>query len=734
MAHLVNTSGWKCETGRLCAALTAFLYVSFLYAGMAAGQAPAPAPETRPVAEGLAFLAADDPALQSEGRMILQAHVGAASTPEARGELAGALLDFAAASPLAIAAEIPEFEPGLVPWLETIAAEAQEALTVKTATEAQIAARRDAARWAGYLADASLAPRFEGLLGDPDVWMEAVNALLDTPEGIAALLARIPQETSSDKQIEYLRAIGQAQIREAKPLLEKLAKESENHAIAWAAIDALSLIGVPPNAVMQRPGNVTKEEAARYANAGLRAAQELLDHGQADKAASLFRVYVDASGSWSQIQAALTGLNAAGSVEAVRSALGYLGTPHLRAAAKRILIESTAPGTDTMLDKAAKVGDPAMQSAILEIYAERGGKEGQAKIEAAVNGATAEVRVTAARLLGKVPNDADLIDIATSGTPWARTAAVNTFLDSANARLLTGDHAAAAQQFRALLQIRPGVDAENAAIEGLGQCGDYGDQDLLGIFMGDPETGPAAYAAKARLTMKAGDRNQVVSELETIAEVSPYEAGIFAAAEGLAHLGLPEPKYNKQRGFLTDWIALGPFPNENNKAYGLSYITESRGDALQLVTWLGQQYRWEKIPAEGYPPVVNLGTFYKDADKHAGYVFSKFSMSKPMAADLNLGVGGAYELWFNGERVAGEDAFKGFRIDEIRVPVTLHVGINKVLLKVIQSPQDWRCAVRITDRRGRPVDLQAQRPAKDGSEGVGVSADRAASTVNQAIP
>lgn len=595
-------------------------------------------------------------------------------------------------------------------------------------------ARREALRVAGWMAGAEDVPRFAAFLDDPVCWPEALNALMALPQGVEAVMARIPGETSADKQIEMVRALGQAQIREARPLLEGLARASENRPLAWAALEALARIGVPATAVIPRQAEFSREELARYAAAGLRAAQELLDHGQRDEAERLFRAFVDASGYWSQIQAAMTGLNAAGSMEAVRTALGFLNTPRLRAAAKRILATSTAEGAAEMIDKAYAVGDPAMQAALLEIFAERGTPAEQKKLEDALNSPAAEVRFTAARLLRRPPNDADLVEIATKGGPWIRAAALDTFLESANARLLAGDHPAAAAQFRAILNVRLGPAAERAALEGLGQCGELSDQVLAAEFMGDPETGPAAYAATARLAARNPDRDAAVKQLETIAEVSPHEEGVFAAANALAQLGLPDAKYNLQHGFLSDWLAMGPFPNENGTAYGLSYITEARADQIQSARWLGTQFQWEKAPARGFPATVDLRQLYTGASASAAYLFAKFAVPEAAACELQLGVGGAFELWLNGEKIAGEENLRPFRLDEVHVPATLKAGTNKVLIKLIQSPGDWRCALRLTDRRGRPMDLTRLAPPPDPATGIGVAPGTANSTLQDPAP
>ena len=606
----------------------------------------------------------------------------------------------------------------------------------RTQDASAIAARQEALRWAGLLATPDDAPRFARLLDSGVVWQEALNALMQLPQGAGARVVtdRVSSESETDKAMEYIRVLGQFQVLEAKGALTALAKNTENGAMGWAALDALAQMGVQPAEVVKRPLTTSPEEAARYAAAGLRAAQELLDHGQTKKAESLFRTYSDASGTYFQIRAAMCGLLAAGSPEAARVALGYLNTPRLREAATHILIASQVPGTDEILDKAFKVGDSSMQAGLLEVFLGRGGDANRQKVEAARAGASPELRVTAARLLGEAPSDGDLIAVASEGSPWVRAEAVDAFLDMANARLLAGDHAAAAAQYRAVLQHHMGAEVERTALEGLGQCGEYDDNELISPFMQDPDTGAAAYAVKARLALKLPNREDQVKELQAVAEVSPYEEGIFAAANLLAGLGVPVETYAKKRGYLTGWIAMGPFPNEGGATIGTNYLTPERADAIQNLTWKGKNYVWEAAHTPSAPPVVELKSVYKDAEQSVAYVFAKFAVTKATAAELQLGVGGAFEVWLDGKLIERDPTPHTWRADEVRMPVTLNAGVNKVLVKVVQSTEDWRCSLRVADRRGRPLDLSAQPAAKDGSEGVGINVNRAANAVKKAVP
>lgn len=694
-----------------------------------------PAQELRPVTEGLALLASDDLALQAEGRGIVQQHVAQATSAQAREALAASLLAFAAEVPAqSDAPPVIDFEPGFYPWLEAIVktAQAQQEASSRVGTSA--AARREAVAWAGQVAVDSQSAALVPLLDNDMLWREALNALMALPSGPKAVLERLNTEASADRQVEYVRAFGQYGIRETIDPLGEIARKSQNRALAFIALGALAEMGVPPVAVVPVPADATPDERAQYAADGLRAAQVLLQQGDTKKAVNLLRQFGESSGLGYQIRAAMYGLNAAGSDEGARTALGYLTAPRLRSTAQQVLVEARADGVDALLDKAYEVGDPSLKAALLEVYQRRGHANAQEKIQAALQSEHAELRFVAAALLGQTPNETDLLEQATQGSPATRAMALAAFLDAANARLLAGEHEAAAAQFRVVLERRLGADAERVALEGLGQCGTYEDNDLIADFMGDPATGAAAYAAKARLALKRDDRDAVVKELETIAEVSPYEEGVFAAAEGLAKLGLPSDVYAKREGFLTEWSALGPLPNDNDKAYGLSYLSEERAEGIQILTWLGQNYQWERIAPTGMPPVLDPRGLYPDSEKRVAYLFSRFHLAKPMAAELWLGIGGSFEVWINGKYVVGNAEPLVWRKDEHRVPITLNAGINRVLIKLIQRENDWRCSARIVDRRGKPVDLAAQKPAKDGSEGMGVTAGRAAAAVQKAAP
>ncbi|MBI4558778.1 MAG: hypothetical protein HY706_14445, partial [Candidatus Hydrogenedentes bacterium] len=52
-------------------------------------------------------------------------------------------------------------------------------------------------------------------------------------------------------------------------------------------------------------------------------------------------------------------------------------------------------------------------------------------------------------------------------------------------------------------------------------------------------------------------------------------------------------------------------------------------------------------------------------------------------------------------------------VDGERVEATLALGINKILIKVLQGGGDWQFCVRATDRDGKPLDLTMQRQIND---------------------
>ena len=60
--------------------------------------------------------------------------------------------------------------------------------------------------------------------------------------------------------------------------------------------------------------------------------------------------------------------------------------------------------------------------------------------------------------------------------------------------------------------------------------------------------------------------------------------------------------------------------------------------------------------------------------------------------------------------------------------------LSREVPELLAGQDEWRCAVRVADRHGKPIDLEKEKPAKDGSEGVGVSVKRASGVMKKTAP
>jgi len=680
-------------------------------------------------------LAGGDSASAARARRALEVQTLANAGNETWGM---ALLD-------AVSALVPSNSPqssptledaGIGAWLDVFVRAAAVWQEVRSDNVRLSHARREGVRWAGYACTGGCVAPLQALVDDPEVWREAMTALVGLPGdiGAQALVDRLSHETSSDRMLEIVRLLAYSSLAIAELPLRSIARGEVEPGIAMTAIESLARLGVAPTDVFKRTPQMPSEYNNRYAAAGLRAAQVLAEGRDLRRASTIFRQFTDLSGMRYQVRAALLGLASVESADLQRVALGYISTPGVRQTVIEVLAQDQTQGAEERLRQAYAVGDPSMKAGLIEIFARRGSPASRAAIEQALGDPMPSLRVAAARALGQVPSEADLFETATEGTPWARDEALRTFLDIAHSRSLTGDTQGAANMFRQLIQRRASIEAEREAIEGLGQTGSYVDTQLVAPFLEDPDLTAAAYAAFARLTARKDDSKRAAEELRKIAEISPQLEGVSVAVQELARLGEHVEPFVQRMGYLTAWSVLGPFPNENGSAFNTSFFTESRGDALDFVIYGGQRYRWLRANTEGLPAVLDFGKILEVSENRAAYAIAKFGLEKPMAGELWVGASGPFELWLNGLRIASAPQSRTYLVDDERISASFQEGVNRILIKVLHGTGPWQCSVRVMDRRNRPLDLDSARAPIDGSENVGVRSGSAASSVLENTP
>jgi hypothetical protein len=158
------------------------------------------------------------------------------------------------------------------------------------------------------------------------------------------------------------------------------------------------------------------------------------------------------------------------------------------------------------------------------------------------------------------------------------------------------------------------------------------------------------------------------------------------------------------RVWARGWNIVGPFPNprrprDQSPALDSVYGPETDPGLAGYTGVDGTRVAWTGAEAgdDGY---VNLNRQFQPNDHVAAYAQAFLVSSQAREATLMLGADDADQLWVNGAEVSRRQGRHVSQADEMAVPVRLHAGCNRVLLKVAELDGGWGFQLRAADPSG----------------------------------
>ena len=142
---------------------------------------------------------------------------------------------------------------------------------------------------------------------------------------------------------------------------------------------------------------------------------------------------------------------------------------------------------------------------------------------------------------------------------------------------------------------------------------------------------------------------------------------------------------------LTNWLYLGPFDDSGKK--GIFKKLPPDTDTKLNVSYSGKNGKsiyWKKLPGDSV--IVNLP---KSISWAIGYFLTYVFSPEPQNALLLLGSDDGAKVWLNDRVVWTNPAWRGIQMENDRIPVQLHKGWNKLLIKINQGSQGWGICAQI---------------------------------------
>ncbi len=167
-------------------------------------------------------------------------------------------------------------------------------------------------------------------------------------------------------------------------------------------------------------------------------------------------------------------------------------------------------------------------------------------------------------------------------------------------------------------------------------------------------------------------------------------------------------RITRDRGFLLDWLVVGPFGKGHSAPFLESFAPE-KDPSLDVVMKDGwQELRWRKLERRNPEPLVNPAEFVYPTSG-VSYFLAQLEATEATEVMLQRMSEHRLQVWVNGILVANDDPFRE-RIENRRAtPIRIARGWNRLLVKV-QQGGFW---VRLSSKSWDPLPAAALLPEKE---------------------
>jgi len=255
--------------------------------------------------------------------------------------------------------------------------------------------------------------------------------------------------------------------------------------------------------------------------------------------------------------------------------------------------------------------------------------------------------------------------------------------------------------------------------------------------------GPDAYTALRELwrTWDRADPTHVEEAIVAATESKSLSAPVRVYAELLAayarrRRGDLDGALTRieQLGFVGRFMTVGPFDNDNKAGFSLDFQPEAE---LREPIPAGRAYegkeravRWRVPPTSSPYGWFDFGEILRPRESVCGYattfVRARPGTKAPRKATLWVGSAGAFKLWYDGDEVLSDAAYRELDVDRLATTVTLRSSFSRVTLKVCGAEDAPKFALRIGDAEGKPdLDVEVRADLEASADAADAMKDRA---------
>ncbi|MGE0784055.1 MAG: DUF3857 domain-containing protein [Sandaracinaceae bacterium] len=233
-----------------------------------------------------------------------------------------------------------------------------------------------------------------------------------------------------------------------------------------------------------------------------------------------------------------------------------------------------------------------------------------------------------------------------------------------------------------------------------------------------------------------GHVDRIIADRSVNVPVRMYARALRARIRN--SMGDPEAARREidELGYVRDWRIIGPFDNEGKTGFDRAFPPEAeRMAALDLeATHEGRERRvgWRSYPDVAPFGYVSFDAVYRPRANVCGYAETFVSSERAQALSLWIGGGGATRVWWNGEVVHEDGAYRTPHPDRAVALVGAHAGLNRLLVKACAADGEWGFYLRVASASGEPAEGVTVRPSADPSEVAAIQAGHGVASLPRA--
>ncbi|MDD5678178.1 MAG: hypothetical protein PHW60_09345 [Kiritimatiellae bacterium] len=196
------------------------------------------------------------------------------------------------------------------------------------------------------------------------------------------------------------------------------------------------------------------------------------------------------------------------------------------------------------------------------------------------------------------------------------------------------------------------------------------------------------------------------------------------------------------KGFILNWLIVGPFPNIGNrvdgcKGWGTDFLQAYGGEAAFMAWkdrevktifaesdyWLGGEAKLKWFVHASTADLIDLGKLidypalgitFKPIQYASAYAFCLVESPVERTVTIAIGADDDYKVWLNHALLGGQPVFGACVVDKYTHATILKKGLNPLLLKCGTDSGGWDFCVRFLDADKKPVaDLRIFLPERE---------------------